>query len=304
MSVDPANISAKEQERQRKEAAMAKQKATMNSFFKPKVFGAPKIVAGPSSLAMYSRADVEPREKDFDRIFKPVAMRPFVDWAPVNRFKPSSSIADSLNTKGKIRRGKLRTDAPFGTVGEKWEEYQDSPDPRAVLAQLNNKRKFPWKTLAFDQQTRPPYCGTFTKRSAVVGPRTPFAQDPLFDYSYDSGDDWQEDEGGEDVDDPEVEAELSDAESEQESEGEFDDWLDDESEAQMSDEDGDKQTKLQTKQAKRKEVKRVVKLAPFVKGPCWESSLGETDGMDVYRIQLLNGRPWYGGADGRRTDRY
>lgn len=222
-----------------------------------------------------------------------------------------------------IRRRKLRTDAPFGTVGEKWDEYQNSPDPRAVLAQLKNMRKFPWKTLAFDQQTRPPYCGTFTKRSAVVGARTPFAQDPLFDYSYDSGDDWQEEEGGDDVDDPEAEAELSDAESDNESEGEFDDWLDDEDEAMMTGEEdnvsvtgpvdkGDKggtQTKLGMKQAvKRDKVKKVVKLAPFVKGPCWEDNLGETDGMDVYRIQLLNGEficIWLRmSSHGRHTDRH
>lgn len=44
--------------------------------------------------------------------------------------------------------------------------------------------------------------GTWTQSSTVVGPRTPFGQDTaLFDYSYDSGDDWEEpEEGGEDLD--------------------------------------------------------------------------------------------------------
>lgn len=234
-------------------------------------------------------------------------MRPVRGGAADDELDPVlAHLQRHARAKGK-QRPKLRTDAPFGTVGEKWDEYQNSPDPRAVVEQLKNTRRFPWKMLAFDQQTRPPYCGTFTKRSAVVGPRTPFAQDPLFDYSYDSGDDWQEEEGGDDVDDPEAEAALSDVESDDESEGEFDDWLDDEDEAMMTGEEdnisvngapvkvdkgSEGQTKLGMRQAvKRKEVKRVVKLAPFVKGPCWEDTLGVTDGMDVYRIQLLNGEP-------------
>ena len=46
---------------------------------------------------------------------------------------------------------------------------------------------------------RPP--GTWTQSSTVVGPRTPFAKDTLlFDYAYDSGEEWEEpEEGGEDL---------------------------------------------------------------------------------------------------------
>lgn len=43
--------------------------------------------------------------------------------------------------------------------------------------------------------------GTWTQSSTVVGPRTPFAKDTLlFDYSYDSGEEWEEpEEGAEDL---------------------------------------------------------------------------------------------------------
>lgn len=46
-----------------------------------------------------------------------------------------------------------------------------------------------------------PSSGTWTQSSTVVGPRTPFAKDTLlFDYTYDSGEEWEEpEEGGEDL---------------------------------------------------------------------------------------------------------
>lgn len=165
-----------------------------------------------------------------------------------------------------------------------------------MLAELRDNTKFPWKTLAFDQQARPPYVGTFTKKSLAVGPRTPFAQDPVFDYSYDSGDDWQdEDEGGEDVDEP-LEGE-GDEDAVTEDEGEFDDWLDDAEDPLFSGGvDGDITMSDPTRTSPKKKipVKRITKLNPTWQGPIWESVIAEpTEGMEDYRIQLLNGKHVY-----------
>lgn len=175
-----------------------------------------------------------------------------------------------------------------------WSAYQEAEDPRAVLDELRDRRKFPWKTLAFDQQLRPPYAGTFTKKSLAVGPRTPFAQDPVFDYSYDSGDDWQEEEeGGDDIDQPAEEEADEDAVSEDE--GEFDDWLDNaEDPVFASAPDGDvvmaEPTSHPASPKKRVPVKRITKLTPTWQGPVWESVIAEpTEGLDEYRIHLLNG---------------
>lgn len=140
----------------------------------------------------------------------------------------------------------------------------------------------------------------------MVGPRTPFAQDPIFDYSYDSADDWQEDEGGDDVDEPEAVEEVETEESEEE-EGEFDDWLDDSEEAEVDFKGGDDsipaiprldQARLPmkvVKKAKEKEVKKVVKVTPWHRGPVWEKRIGEeiTD-MGELRLQLLNGEHFFG----------
>jgi len=211
-------------------------------------------------------------------------------------------------SRGRILVNGLKS-APIGeTVAEAWTRYQEAEDPRAVSEQLKNKRKFPWKILAFDQQPRPPYRGTWTKRSLVVGPRTPLAQDPALDYSYDSSDDWQDDEGGEDVDDFGETAEADPDEEEDESEGEFDDWLDDEEDvvAVPMDLDDDiipltglssEQSKLPMKVVKKTQVpKKVVKLTPRCDGPFWEEQIGKGfEGFEGYQLQLLNGWcfiPW------------
>ena len=189
----------------------------------------------------------------------------------------------------------LKSAAPHGTVLDVWNAHQNALDPRKVLNQLRDRRKFPWKTLAFDQQIRPPYSGTFTKNSAVVGPRTPLALDPIFDYSYDSGDDWQDDEGGDDVDGHD-EVAGQEEEDEEESEGEFDDWLDDDEEephvpveiVASSMEQYPSGMKVIKKTGE--VLKRSVKISPYWKGPIWEREVGERiDGFDKYRLQLLNG---------------
>lgn len=204
--------------------------------------------------------------------------------------------------RANLPRG-LRTAAPFGSVGDIWAAKEEASDPRSVIAQLKNQDRFPWKTLAFDQQVRPPYSGTFTKPSLVVGPRTPFAQDPIFDYSYDSGDDWQDDEGGDDVDDA-GEAAPDEAEmSSDEDDGEFDDWLDDEDDILFQDTEADAPAAVSPKRApsptlnvlqpKRPRTlvpKRVAKLQPTWVGPVWEQQIAEpVEATETYRIQLLNG---------------
>lgn len=190
----------------------------------------------------------------------------------------------------------LKSAPAYKPVSEVWSMYLESDDPRKVIRHLKNKDKFPFKTLAFDQQDRPPYRGTFTKSSAVVGPRTPFAQDPIFDYSYDSADEWVEDEGGEDVDDPEEELEEDEDEGDSDA-GEFDDWLDDSEDAVFGpehmevDTDALEQSKLPMKVVKKpKPKKKIVKLTPTWDGPLWESDIGKGNGgFEEYRIQLLNG---------------
>ncbi|XP_071449805.1 chromatin assembly factor 1 subunit A-B-like [Hetaerina americana] len=54
------------------------------------------------------------------------------------------------------------------------------------------------KLLQFCENQRPPYWGTWRKKSKKVGPRCPFHKDDkYFDYEVDSDDEWEEEEPGE-----------------------------------------------------------------------------------------------------------
>ncbi len=51
----------------------------------------------------------------------------------------------------------------------------------------------PWKSLTCD-------IGTWTRQSSFIGPRAPLGKDVVaLDYSCDSGEEWEEEEDGEDV---------------------------------------------------------------------------------------------------------
>lgn len=43
----------------------------------------------------------------------------------------------------------------------------------------NHSRKYRWKLLQFDENKRPPYWGTWRKKSLYVKPRRPFACDKV-----------------------------------------------------------------------------------------------------------------------------
>ncbi|WWC68642.1 uncharacterized protein I206_102573 [Kwoniella pini CBS 10737] len=328
---------AREKEQERRAAIVAKQAKTMMGFFKAKPPTTPPISraseAGPSN-PKGSASPVKGGGSDYSRAFRPMNQRPHVHVAEINRWRsnrasmasnsleeekgsnvemwaPQDFLNDHLRkhrtrsrtSRSRLPRG-LKTMPLGGSVAELYGTLEDAEDPRAVLSQLKDRRRFPWKTLSFDQQARPPYCGTFTKKSVVVGPRTPFAQDPIFDYSYDSSDDWVDDEGGEDVDDFGEGEPKEDEEDEEgsESEGEFDDWLDDAEDIEFTPADGDisslaepEQARLPMKVVKKSRdiAKKVVKLIPSWKGPIWEKSVGEegSEGLEGYRIQLLNDTP-------------
>ncbi|KAJ8714613.1 hypothetical protein PYW07_002838 [Mythimna separata] len=57
------------------------------------------------------------------------------------------------------------------------------------------------KLLSFHENRRPPYWGTWRKKSANVGPRRPFGQDEKqVDYEADSDEEWEEEQEGESID--------------------------------------------------------------------------------------------------------
>ncbi|KAG8236290.1 hypothetical protein J437_LFUL016070 [Ladona fulva] len=79
------------------------------------------------------------------------------------------------------------------------DEEEDVPtsEDRLVLDPHHDER-FRAKLLQFCENRRPPYWGTWRKKSSKVGPRHPFYRDEkYFDYEVDSDDEWEEEEPGE-----------------------------------------------------------------------------------------------------------
>ncbi|KAJ7273545.1 chromatin assembly factor 1 subunit A-domain-containing protein [Mycena haematopus] len=173
---------------------------------------------------------------------------------------------------------------------------------RTILTQLSDREIVPAKVLIFADDARPGYFGTWTRDSRIIGPRTPFARDvAVFDYGYDSGEEWEEEPAG-DADDIIDDGEDEDGEPD-DADSDMDSWL--------VDDDGEppspglsrggspvfsalpasakrKADPEDPKLAKKRKV--VVPLVPFVKGPSWEQTIGlcEYNMFNAYRIQLFN----------------
>ncbi|THH14718.1 hypothetical protein EW146_g5662 [Bondarzewia mesenterica] len=234
-----------------------------------------------------------------------------------------SSLPSPLDASRALKRStsyfKTYYPDPVRSILTRLNEAELSDDAAAVrtlLSELRDRERIPAKVLIFQEDARPGYFGTFTRRSRVIGPRAPFARDVVaVDYSYDSGEEWngEEEGGGDDL------AEVSDEDKDvDEGSSDLEGWLVDEDEEEVATpiderEDMDafpfpplpEQTKGKRKSeekerekfsdgAKAKKRKVVVPLVPFVKGPCWEDAIGkcEYDPFKQYKIQLFNDTPY------------
>ncbi|KAL5533009.1 hypothetical protein ACEPAF_4783 [Sanghuangporus sanghuang] len=186
----------------------------------------------------------------------------------------------------------------------------DDTAVRSLQTLLASRDKIPAKVLIFHEDYRPGYFGTFTKSSVVVGPRTSFAKDAVvFDYSYDSGEDWEEEEEG--ADDLQSLAGSDVEKSSDVGDDEFDDWLVDDDEPSdpgmpLDSRSGSpsfpfpqdlmpkRKTAPAEKESKEPKKRKVMPLIPFSKGLCLETNIGECDyePFNQYRIQLFNDTPF------------
>ena len=178
---------------------------------------------------------------------------------------------------------------------------------RAIVDKLRDRSLFPAKALSFHTDARPGYFGTWTRSSRLIGPRTPLVKDTLvFDYGYDSGEEWEEEPVG-DADDVVDDGEEEDGDGD-EPDSDLESWLvDDDNEPAISIHDKNSPPPLldltvaapilkrkaddaEKKGGKKRKV--VLPLTPFAKGPVWESTIGQCnyDPFNPYRIQLFNGK--------------
>ncbi|XP_047388489.1 chromatin assembly factor 1 subunit A isoform X1 [Sciurus carolinensis] len=91
------------------------------------------------------------------------------------------------------------------------------------VASVPDRRKFgQMKLLQFSENHRPAYWGTWNKKTAIICPRNPWAQDKaLLDYEVDSDDEWEEEEPGESLSHSEGDDDDEVGEDEDEDDGFF-----------------------------------------------------------------------------------
>uniref|UniRef100_T1JHB3 Chromatin assembly factor 1 subunit p150 C-terminal domain-containing protein n=1 Tax=Strigamia maritima TaxID=126957 RepID=T1JHB3_STRMM len=132
------------------------------------------------------------------------------------------------------------------------------------------------KLLKFHENVRPPYWGTWRKKSQIILSRNPFRKDiKYFDYEVDSDEEWEEEEPGESLSGTEDEMEKSDGEYDVDNEfvvphGYLSDGEQDEEDTECLSIDGQK-TKLRLQEkaflAERKE--KCLQIKPKLFGPIW-----------------------------------
>ncbi|KAJ7632455.1 chromatin assembly factor 1 subunit A-domain-containing protein [Roridomyces roridus] len=330
---------AKEKEKQEKKAAKAereqkakegqeKSRSLLQSFLKP----------GASARALPSKepatpATVSPESSHFEKTFKPFVVKKDTTVAPVNWFakRPiplqyegdvivvdddvETSDLAGMSAEERLRSTLQNLPSPVGPRRTRRTrshlKTSNNVSVRELIKTLNEAEvsdEIPQilsqpKSLIFADDARPGYYGTWTRDSQLIGPRTPFVRDDkVFDYGYDSGEEWEEEPSG-DADDLMDDGEEDDVDGE-DADSDIESWLveDDDEPVSPSAATGSpvptvakrKAEAEDTKLTKKRKV--VVPLLPFAKGPSWEQRIGqcadEFSLFNAYRIQFLNDAPF------------
>lgn len=193
------------------------------------------------------------------------------------------------------------------TTGRTWNVEDDEENDDIMVVDENvchqievdpgkMKQKFKTKFFLFEENRRPPYRGTWRKRSECIKARRPFVQDlKYFDYEVDSDDEWEEEEPGESLHGSDDEKDL-DPEEEYEVDNEFfvphghlsDEELHAEEEGEIGDDNCPETQKFKLKIMQQEFVaemkKKTEKIKPRLIGCIWEKSLTGDDGEEANRF--------------------
>ncbi|XP_053949646.1 chromatin assembly factor 1 subunit A [Anastrepha ludens] len=224
----------KEEERKRKEGADLKAKKEAEAF--QKFFKAKRTLNADGDASQLQAHQDEGYDPE-TLAFRPFEVKGDMKLAPLCRKQLSPECRQQLDTcvgartdsmpqsqdlylvelrNGKITPGKWRRISVDTKASEDDIQIIDDDLDRAGLAIVEETHApiehFRAKFYKFHENRRPPYYGTWRKRTSVIKSRRPFAQDTkCFDYEVDSDLEWEEEEPGESLD-------GSDDEKEKESE--------------------------------------------------------------------------------------
>ncbi|XP_050329561.1 chromatin assembly factor 1 subunit A-B isoform X1 [Bactrocera neohumeralis] len=221
----------KEEERKRKEGADLKAKKEAEAF--QKFFKAKRAVNADGEAGQQQAQQNDSKDPEI-LAFRPFEIKGDMKLAPIRRKLLSAPSRKQLDTfmadvpaesthlyldelkSGKIVPGIWRRISVDTKVSEDEVQVIDDELDRAGQAIVEETHApiehFRAKFYKFHENRRPPYYGTWRKRTNVIKPRRPFVQDAkFFDYEVDSDLEWEEEEPGESLD-------GSDDEKEKESE--------------------------------------------------------------------------------------
>ncbi|KAJ6635300.1 Chromatin assembly factor 1 subunit A [Pseudolycoriella hygida] len=211
-----AEIDAKnEEKRQKEEEKVAREEAEMKKKRK-------EAEAFTKFFARKSNRAAEPEKVDADNDevklnFMPFRVKPDMRLAPIVRRKLSSSSKQKFDddvlhstqegSETDLYVQSLRNGRHVSQKqGKTWKQEDNSDDVMIIddlegavpIEETSAIQKYRAKFFKFEENRRPPYYGTWQKKSSVIKPRNPFATDSkFFDYEIDSDDEWEDEEPGE-----------------------------------------------------------------------------------------------------------
>eukprot|EP00039_Didymoeca_costata_P007016 m.95526 g.95526 ORF g.95526 m.95526 type:complete len:809 (-) comp13497_c0_seq1:127-2553(-) len=146
--------------------------------------------------------------KAFTSFFKPVQSAEKKSTKPENKEAAPKLLtgSDVVKLLDEVMDGEKHTEAADLLLRHKrrWTK-QRFP----VISNASQKKPV-LKILMFKEDLRPPYIGTFRKKSTTVTGRRPFGRDKVMDYEYDSEAEWTDEEEGEELKSDDEDEEAND----------------------------------------------------------------------------------------------
>lgn len=279
-------IEEKNKEKQKLEEQKQKAAAAFVNFFVSKKSDTPSIEEKKSQDHQFA---FMPFEVKSDMKLPPQRRQPLNESEKqylIDSIEKSDEKASYLNDlkNGKSIGKSLKT-WPYVESSDDVEIVEEQNDLGETICEDTNKAtKLRAKFLMFHENRRPPYYGTWSKKSEFVKARNPFGEDKkLFDYEVDSDDDWEEEEQGESLTGSDDEDKENDVENDDyEVDNEFfvphghlsDDEVDDEENAKLSPESLKQKLKLLKDEFDLDMQSKTQKLKPRSIGCIWYNKLG------------------------------
>lgn len=213
-----------EKKRHELEEKENKRKARMMSFFSTGTVKKKAKVLNTSVLSNAAQADIH--------LFDSDAFRKLIDSQDTHVVtNPFVKLSPRSKACRRWKTNKVRVTVFVTVLSENAFAPQPYDEERVII--VPNRYKF----LGFHEDVRPPYRGTWSKRSSLVTGRRPLGKDTKYlDYDVDSEEEWEEgdDEEGEDlVDDDDGAEEEEDMQNDEDNDG----WLADEDDLGIEDDD-------------------------------------------------------------------